>query len=794
MVLFVKLSFDWLNDFVPFKEIPFSNFYNTILTSICEVDEVEEWLPFLDSVIPVRIDSLEPHPDAEKLLVAKCFDGIRALQIITGATNLKVDDLVPLALPGTQLPGQLIQESRVRGILSSGMMCSQKELGLGEDDSRVWILENLALGISLRKQMGQDDKILHIDNKSITHRPDLWSHFGFAREVGAQLGMPIQWNPLQATEFPRSTGSDGIQVTTTSHAHSYTATSIRNVSIQRSNEKIRLRLMKCGFKSINNIVDVSNYLLLECGQPTHFFDREKVTNCNFYVEPLGDSQTISLLDDSTPKIPNGTLMVWAGAEPVVLAGVMGGKSTAVQPETRHIILESAVFPRESVRSTIRKTGIRSESAVRYEKGLDRTTTLSIVRRALSLLKENHAGEFECFESMGFENILPPVVIDLPLHFLELKLGLSLEKIEIEEILKHLGFRTEDLGDKLRVEVPSYRSNYDVTIPEDLVEEIGRTIGYAKIPRRKLNSTISPPIVNSLRILERTTKGFFSERFGFSEVFNYSFTDPNFANLSATKDEIIGIKNPMPSELSVLRTSLFPGLAKQAMINQDRFPEVKLFEIGRTYFKESKEKRILSVFHLISNKSNNRVDLEKEFLIFRDQILEFLNKLGVATELKNYHSEFFHPNASLAIEIRNKMVGSIGILNSKLQEKWELRRRVFLAELDLEVVQESLEKGKEGTKFKVPSNFPNGELDISLVLKEREDTSQYLIAVKAAAIVEISDSYVESVFRSESIGNESKSVTYRFQLISYDKTFTQERLKEISDKLVQIANQIGYLLR
>ncbi|TGL56432.1 phenylalanine--tRNA ligase subunit beta [Leptospira ognonensis] len=800
----MKLSIHWLNDFIPLNSIPFSTVLEKINTSICEIDDVENFKEHLTNIITVKITAAEKHPNAEKLQVTKCTDGKKTYQIVTAATNIQVSDIVPLALPGTKVDGKEILASELRGVPSEGMYCSEKELGLADVSTGVLVYpDSTQIGIGIRKLYNWEDTILTIDNKSITHRPDLWSHFGFARELAAQLEIPISFDPLKINADSKP-GEDGVKVIANDNAHAYYACSIQNVKVSPSTTKIKSRLEKCGIRSINNVVDVSNYLLLEIGQPTHFFDRDKLESSEFSVDFAKQEESFPLLDDSEPKLSSEVLLIRNGNTPVAIAGVMGGKESAVGDHTSNIILESAIFKREDVRKSIRKSGIRTESAVRYEKGLDTSTCLPVIHRALQLLSENGGKDFHSFTPQGFNHTADKkVFIETNLDFLNQKLGKVLNISEIQKIFERLSFKFESKDNqKIRVEVPRHRHNYDVTIEEDLVEEIGRTIGYASIPTKPLSLAIEALIRNPLRELERKIKAYFSSTMQFHEVLNYSFSSEKESMMEGIDAKtILAIANEMSPEHSVLRASLLPGLIRQAASNQDRFESVDLFEIGRTYHKDGKkedlasEKRWLGFISLSKSKPNDLHAIENEFVQLRHRLVEALSSLNLRDGyFERTHLPHLHPNVALVYKIENTVVAEYGLLHARYSDQYDLKKRAFVGKINLLALLEIWEREGRKSHFRSPSQFPQGQLDVSILLDEKDPTEQYLDLVTGLKIPELETGYVHTIFRGESIGTQKKSVTYRFKLMSYEKTFTQERFKNISDSLVDLAKSSGFQMR
>ncbi|WP_061218705.1 phenylalanine--tRNA ligase subunit beta [Leptospira weilii] len=802
----MKLSLDWMNDFTPLKEVGLDVILKKIAVSVCEIDSVIPFRPELDFVKIVRIESLDKHPSADKLQIAEVFDGNSKSQIVTGATNVKAGDLVPLAVPGAKLGDREILESELRGVKSSGMLCSEKELSLSEESSGVWILngiEEAEIGETIRSLLHYEDIIFDIDNKSITHRPDLWSHFGFARELASQLRLPVVFNPFESlwnfdlsAELPR--------VLENQNAHSYYTSSICEISVIPSKRKFQSRLQKCGIRVINNIVDVSNYVMLEMGQPTHFFDKkflESQGGVSLEVSYAKKGESFALLDETSPSLEEEILLIRNQGKPVAVAGVMGGKESAVQNTTTEIVMESAVFAREKIRKSIRSTGIRSDSSVRYEKGLEATTTLPVIRRALNLLKENGCPSLKASEPVGFLHIPHKEVrIHTDIHFINTKLGITLSQGDITDILERLHFVVSWKGDRLEVLVPKFRHNYDVTIPEDLVEEIGRTRGYDTIQVAPLLAEVKTPIRNLSRELEKKCKVFFAGNLGYHEVFNYSFQSPRENELDGDPKFSVKIKNEMPEEQSVLRNSLLPSLLKNVRTNQDRFSEVKIFEFGRAYFnipEPDNEKKFFS-FAISFDRKNSESDLkllEDDFLKVRKQIESLLKYISIFEYIWKAKPEaFFHPGASLSLDVGSKQIGNLGYVHPAVLDSFELKKRVIYGSLEFEKLVEIWNANRKVSRFNAPSQFPEAEIDLSILIGERENTNLFTDLVKRENIPELQEGWVYSQFAGGNVPDGKRSVSYRFRLVNYEKTFTQERIKEISDQLVALAGKNGFVLR
>lgn len=792
----MRLSFDWLCDYANFSALPFETILEKISLSICEVDKVEEYREDLNKVQIVKILEKETHPSSDKLFLYKVTNGQVTHTVVSNLSHLVVNQTLALALPGANIKNKLILESEIRGIKSYGMFVSEQDLGLSEKEDAFLLSESAPLGESLRKYLRLEDKILVIDNKSITHRPDLWSHFGFARELASQLHLPITFNPFtRKVNFQKN---EKLKVHVTQHAHSYYACYITGIEVKESNPKIKARLEKCGIRSISNVVDVSNYVMLEMGQPTHFFDADTLENLELSVEK-GFSSSFACLDEVTRTLNENIVVIVNNNKPIAIAGIMGGKETEVSLKTKNLVLESAVFKREDIRKGSRSLEIRSEASIRYEKGLERTTVLPVTHRTIELLKENGCSNLIAFEPTGFIHDSERVVkIFTNFDFINRKIGKIFPKSEILSILERLGFVVHEKGKDLEIQVPNYRHNYDVTIPEDIVEEIGRSLGYANVDAIPLNMEVLPTTLQESRKLERRVKEILAYSLGFQEVYNYSFASPREIDFEKNSSKALKILNPMPEESSYLRTSTYPSILHSLKKNIDRFEIISLFEFGRVYFRSEKElgneKKFFTILHY-SNHKESFSEVENLFLEFRDKLYTLLDRLN----LKHYASQknlldYFHPNASLEISFNGKKIIELGILHPKLQKEYEFKKKVFLARIEFENLLETYLSQKQVFHFKAPSVFPAAFIDISLILENQASTETYVNLVQNTKIPEIQAAYVSSIYRGSEIPENKKSVTYRFELLNYESSFTQKQIHEITEKLVEIAKENGFALR
>ncbi len=794
----MKLSYNWLNDFLDLNTVSLEKVIEKINLSICEIDHIEVYNPLLNQIKCVIILNKEIYND-NNLAKYTVSDKKNTYQIISGDLNLQVHDKIPLAIPGIKINEKIIEVTKIKGEDSYGMFCSRKDLNLSDDNSSVLILNDFDIteGENLTIIEELNDHILTIDNKSITHRPDLWCHFGFARELAAQLELKIKFDPLNSNAvFSPSININQIVVNKSKYVHSYKGILIKGIKIGKSKFKISNRLEKCGIRSINNVVDISNYVLLEIGQPSHFFDQYKLGEIDISIIKGESSLDLELLDDSKRSTEN-CLIIKNKNIPVALAGVMGGKNSSVNESTKDLFLESAVFHREEIRKSIRSTGLRTEASVRYEKGLSPLTTEVTIKRILELLNENNQIQYS--EIFGFDNQYNKNnYISLNFDFIRNKLGSIINDTVIVNILERLNFKVNREADIFKIEVPSYRSQYDVLLKEDIVEEVGRTLGYSNIPLSPVQSGIIPSILNDARKLERELKQIFSYHLNYNEIYNYSFNSDDEVNFEKKMELSLKLKNSMPDEYSYLRTSLYPGIINNITMNRDRFNDIRIYELGRVYFREKEglgsEEKFL-VFGEYYSLNDPNLDSENILLKLREKIVYTIKKLNIHHfHIEDCNVPYFHPTSGIKIISDDVQIAELGILHPGIRSQKGIKKKIFLGKLYLKNLLDLYIKNKVNFVFHVPSNYPQDSLDISILMYQEEATNTYANKVIQSKIPEIEQIYVTSIYKGESISKGMKSVTYHIELITYNETFSQTKIKIINDQIIKIALELGYQVR
>ena len=626
----MKLSYNWLGDYIDLSDIEAKEVMRRLTLTSCEIESVSEDFSYLEDVHVARIISIEKHPNADKLNICKVQSRSNELQIICGASNVKLDMLVALAPIGTKLIKTEeasqnsnileIRKAKIRGIESFGMICSANELGLSMisdpfcstidgvldlsllahtlEKTGLFDLSDLKLGRALNDIFPLKDFIFDVDNKSITHRADLWSHFGFAREISAIFNKSLRYDPLDYK--PKQTNNrlskKAIHIEKGA-ALAYHGISLSNIAIKPAPLWMQCRLLSIGQRPINNVVDVSNYIMFDIGQPNHAFDA-----CNFKEDSISiclakknlKNQSFTALDEIERDIPPESILIYDGlpekSQLIALGGVIGGLSSGISQDTNEIFIESATFPRSNIRKTISNLNLRTDAAQRFEKGQDPAQVIPALYRFSQLLKESCPDLQTGLLCGSTIEKAKNNKISIDLTFIQKRLGFAISNKKVESILEALGFKLVSSISKSKLKeeqisfsitVPTYRSQYDVSIAEDIVEELGRFYGYDNIAPVAPYQELKPAIINSKSQLLRQIRDYLVFSLECNETYNYSFVPAKY-NLFWNKQSI-PLKNPTPEHRDELRLSLLPGLLEQANSNQHRFNELRLFEIGHIYW-------------------------------------------------------------------------------------------------------------------------------------------------------------------------------------------------------------------
>jgi len=801
------ISIDWIKDFVDLPEMSPEKLAERFTMATCEVENVLTSGELLEKVRIVEITAVEDHPDSDHLHLVKFTDGKEERQVVCGAPNVAVGKKVPFAPIGTTFPGGFtLTPKKIRGIVSEGMLCSETELSIGDDDSGLKIFDPTApLGESVGLYLGQKKDILFdIDNKSITHRPDLWGHYGMAREFSAVFGNPLkdcwneEWEKNIRSWMTNETPPVSIHVDKDSANLGFTGISMDNITIKDSPKWMQDRLNSCGMRPINNIVDISNYVMLELGIPNHLFDRDTIRGGKIIVRRAGEDREFITLDEVKRVLEPSDSMVCDAEGPSGIAGIMGGLDSSIAGTTSRIFLEVANWRDAEVRRTATRLGLRTDALQRYEKSLDSQLLERSLLRLIELVKES------CPEAIVRGQIVrdnmpayTPLVIDVSPERICNVLGKKVPSAEIVKILEALDFKVNQVSGGLSVTVPSYRSTKDVECDADIIEEIGRVIGYDNITPESPLNTISAVRLSEAKQKSRKIQDFMVNRAGALEIMTYPMVGEKLLDQAfwPVKNETLVLANAMSPESDRMRPSLIPSLMASAALNQKSFNSFKMFELGRSYLEDSKsfskERYQLGVVYFDKRKS--------PFMGVADVLEAMMNSLSLSfrmvpgTNDRNnlYPADWpgIHPYETMDIQVMGRSMGFICTVHPLVCRNFKIKGNLVIAVLDLTDFQDHRMKDK--TKYQPLDRFPSSQFDCTVVADAQTQVEEVVGILKSLKMKELDWVKVADVFV---MSEEQKSVTLRMSFKDSEKTLTGDFIKEAEDRVIRALEEGGFPLK
>lgn len=809
----MKISLKWLNDYVDISEY-FSDpdkLANILTNKGLEVESVENKSKDFNNVVVGHILEKGQHPNADRLSLCQVTTGAgKVHQIVCGAKNHKKGDNVVVALPGAVLPGNFaIKLSKIRDVESQGMLCSEKELGLSTEAEGIIILPTDApIGTPFAEYKGLDDIVLEL--KVTPNRADCLSHYGLAREISCVLGKPLKANfNVDMKYSDKSTKSKvTLEVLDSDMCPRYTGRYIENVKVGPSPDWLRRRLESIGMNSINNVVDITNYVMMELGQPLHAFDAALIGGNGIIVSKAKEGEKFTTLDEKEITLKGTELMIRDKQKPVALAGVMGGLNSGIQDSTKNVFVESAYFTAETVRKSSRLHGISSESSYRFSRGVDPAMTLVAMNRCSQLICELAGGTAYGDHHDTNPNIFKEKSISLKVSDVSERLGFEAKSEEIETWMKRLGSKVSKTSSgEFSVIPPSFRG--DISIKEDLIEEYGRLHGYDHIPEKLPAMGFAPsPHANQYTLGIKLNSILRSE--GFSEAFNYAFVDGKkhkkfTGDVSSLKhvgfnlrSEAIHVKNPLSEEMNVMRQQISFGLLNNAIHNlRYGSGNGKLFEMGFVFSKhqddknEDKYNQIWNV-GLIQwglTESLWEKGQKNEFLFFetKSHIENVLRNLAIKSWQWEVSSElaFLHPGQSAKLKVEGKIVGYVGTVHPQILDEEKIRVPVVLAELNLD----TLMMGQPRTvRTKHVSKNPSVERDLAFVMPETLEAGKVQAEILKAGGQTLKSVKVFDVFTGDPLKSGEKSVAFRMIFQDAEKTLKDEDLKALDKKIIDAINQ------
>ena len=795
----MKLPISWLNEYINFKKSDEEISEN--LTMIGNEVESIEKSGNIDGVIVGEIKKIIPHPNADKLKLTIVFDGNNEIQVVCGAPNIEEGQKIFLATPGTKLPLENgstfeIKKSKIRGEISEGMICSEKELGLSDNHEGIMVLDNsFLIGDPLSKYFSET--VFDID--VTPNRVDCLSIVGLARDLSAKFSTKLNFNYSNDFDIDNSKGI--VEILDEKICPRYSGIILDSVNITDSPDWLKSKLISIGERPINNVVDITNYVMFEIGQPLHAFDLDKISGDKIFVRESNSKEKIITLDGEERELPSKSIVIADEKQSIGLAGIMGGGNSEIDNTTKTIFLESANFNPQYIRNTSKKLNLSTEASIRFERNLNPEITEFALSRAANLIIELAGGKSRGFMEDLYQNKSDnKSKISLKKDKIKSHLGLDLDDKKISNTLENLDF-TFDFSTKestWQVDKPFWRS--DINISEDLHEEIARIIGYDDIPLSFLSGEIPKWEPNE----QYDTKIFLQDilvGIGLTETISYSATSEKLLNLTPLISNLgksIELDNPISNEHAYLRKSIIPSLLINASRNTHYWKKpIRLFETGSVFYMDQSkiiEKTMISGI-LAGTRNELNWNQEEGLVDYFDikGIVEFiLKKLNIKVEFTDYTDPLFdlHKSSKIFNKNINKDIGFIGEVSSKLLAELDFNsNNVVIFELDLD----SLIKAKSPIVYEEFSTFPQAPRDLSLIVEKNvkfDDLNKIILSEKYAVESVIVDSY-----EGEGIPSNKKSISIRISYQSFDNTLSSKNLEKIEKNILsKLKKQLDAYIR
>ncbi len=804
----MDISVNWVQDFVKLpKGVTPAKLQDALTMHSFELEGHHDWSTGYDHIVVGELTKLEKHPDADKLQVAKVADGKKEYTIVCGGSNLREGMKVALGKAGAKVcwhgEGDLIElkDTKIRGVISQGMICAAEEIGLAtghEAEREIMDLSDIDAkpGTSLAKALLLDDITLDVDNKGITNRPDAWSHYGVAREIAAIYNTPL-------TPYPHIKITPGKKMNLTVRVEAkelcrrYMGVVVDGVNVAPSPMWMQARLRAAGVRAINNIVDITNYVMLELGQPMHAFDLNLLTTPEIIVRRAKKNEKFVPLGREEIALSDAMCVIADTKRAIAIAGVKGGEESGINGQTKTIVLEAANFEPLAVRRTAQALDLRTDASSRFEKALDPNMVEVAMARCIELIQQlmpkatviSNTADDGDWKKIA---ITQPITLDI--SFLTAKLGIEIPVKEVMSILQRLGFGVQNKKDHLVVDVPSWRATGDIEFPEDLVEEVGRVYGYDKIAEDLPVMVITPPEANSEREVITRARNVLVDRFGFAETQSYSFmSEDTLHKLDLDEKEYIKIANPLSSEQTHVRRHLVPNVLYQMSKNLNGFSEVRLCEFAKVFLKEEKgdqarpdAKTLLPYqpYHVVGLVSS-KTDSTPVFAA-KAAALGMLDALGVKyrVEPHEHQTNWMHPSRTLTVYHGKERIADISELHPAYMAAFDLESRVGFFSMDLTRLAQ-LRTPK--TSYTPLQKFPSVKRDLAFIVPDHirfDWIKNDIVGVDPLLThVELFD-----VYRGKSVGKHMKSLAFHLEFSHPERTLTASEVDVVYGALIKTLTQ------
>lgn len=792
----MKVPVNWLKDYVDINVSP-KDLGDALTLSGSKVEEVIVTGDVVDNVVTGKIIKLEKHPEAERLSICQVDIGKdETIQIVTAATNMKEGDIVPTALHGSTLAdGTKIKKGKLRGEVSNGMFCSEEELGIAGDEPVHGLMilpAETPIGKDIKEVVNMQKAI--IDFEITSNRPDCLSIIGIARETAATLGKTYRLPNLNYKAACSEKIEEDIKVEVRdSLCRRYMAKGVKNIKIQPSPQWMQERLIEAGVRPINNIVDITNFVMIEMGQPMHAFDRREISSNVIVVERAYDGEKFTTLDGEERTVDSSMLNIKNGEITIGLAGIMGGLNSEVKEDTKEVIFECANFDGTNIRITSKKLALRTEASGKFEKDLDPNLTELALARACALVEEIGAGEIMEGAIDIYPEKIESHILRVDSSWINKFLGINISKEDMKEYLERLDLQTNIENEELVITVPTFRS--DINIKEDVAEEIARIYGYNKVPSTIPSTQTERAGKSHQQILSSKLVDTLIAS-GLNQAITYSFVSPKVFDKVLIKNDsvlrkVVAIKNPLGEDYSIMRTTTIPSLMEALSRNYARNNDiVRLFEIGKIYLPKEDPKELPEERNILTIAMYGEVDYY-DIKGIMENVLASLG-IGNAKFQRETNNDSYHPGKTASIVIKKEHAGVVGEIHPEVAENYEVEESCYMAEINLDVL---FKYAKLDKKYIPLPKFPAVTRDLAVIIDENilvQDLED-IIKNQGGAILESAKLF--DVYRGKQIPEGKKSIAYSFVYRGDNKTLTDNEVNKVHDKILKaLENKLGAELR
>lgn len=788
------LSLNWLKDMVDLEGISTEEIVRKITLSTAEVEGTKVCGEDMQDVVVARLNECD-KVEGTHLFLLDVFDGTEHHQIATSAQNVYKGMVTALVKVGGMVGGHKIKKAKLAGIDSFGMCCSEAELGIGSDDEGLVDFTNAGfeLGANLKDIMPIEDTLIEIDNKSLTNRPDLWSHLGFARELAAIFKRDLK--KIDLVDLTKLEGLPKLPIDVkTKGCYRYSALRVENVTKKVSPYVVKIRLNYCGLRDINLIADLTNYVMLELGLPMHAFDSSLVNGV--IVREAKAGEKLLTLEGEEHEIKEGSMLICDRAdEPVAIAGIKGGKKSGISDSTTGFMLEAACFEASKIRKASKAIGLATDASIRYEKSLDPMMTDISIARLVSILKgidDNIIITSSLSDMVNFE--VKDTVININTDFIRKRIGAEISNDFIYDTLLALGFIMNKVdGNDAEIVVPSYRATKDISIKEDIVEEIARMYGYDNIVPTTLKLEVTPAEQSLNHLMEYKTKRLLAEKYGVSEVHSYiwNYTDYN-NSIGIDSKSFVNLVDSSNSGQSGIRSELLPTLLKFADENKNNFDEIKIEEIGRVVVGKNEDNSAIEEKHLgvvIASETKKEKELYFELKKMVENIASSLAKVALAYD--SLDNGNYIPSARTAIFVDGEKVGEMGIVHPMISSKID-NKKVFAA---IEINYNKFMKFSAIEKtYKKVSKYQSVDMDFNFLVPASMKFSEIKSIISEFRCKMNVEYSLKDIYENKETLGDNKAMTINFVISSNEHTLSAGEIEGFRKRLLDHFKQKGISLR